>query len=182
MLQLSLMGDHDVSLINDKLQEFRVKFKGPKDTPFEGGTWKIHVELPDQYPYKSPSIGFENKIYHPNIDETSGSVCLDVINQTWSPMFDISNIFDTFLPQLLTYPNPSDPLNGDAASLMNLDKTAYENKIREYVKKYANDPNVKISDEDEADEDADDDEDEELSDVSSMDEDDDEDEDAMEDD
>ena len=29
----------------------------------------------------------------------AGSVCLDVINQTWSPMFDLVNVFETFLPQ-----------------------------------------------------------------------------------
>ena len=62
-----LMSDFEVSLVNDNMQEFYVNFKGPEDTAFMHGTWKIHVELPDQYPYKSPSIGFVNKIFHPNM-------------------------------------------------------------------------------------------------------------------
>jgi ubiquitin-conjugating enzyme E2 H len=60
----------------------------------------------------------------------SGSVCLDVINQTWSPMYDMLNIFEVFLPQLLRYPNPSDPLNGEAAALMMREPKAYEAKVK----------------------------------------------------
>ncbi|TKA67150.1 Ubiquitin-conjugating enzyme E2 8 [Cryomyces minteri] len=119
-----LMSDYEVTLVND-------------NTPFAGGLWKIHVELPDQYPYKSPSIGFKNRIFHPNIDELSGSVCLDVINQTWSPMYDMINIFEVFLPQLLRYPNPTDPLNGEAAALLMREPKSYDAKVKEYVTRYA---------------------------------------------
>ncbi|KAK9448965.1 ubiquitin-conjugating enzyme type E2 [Limtongia smithiae] len=132
-----LMSDYEVTLVNGNMQEFYVRFKGPEETPFQGGVWKVRVELQDQYPYKSPSIGFTNRIFHPNIDEQSGSVCLDVINQTWSPMFDMINIFEVFLPQLLRYPNAADPLNGEAAALFMRDVKAYNVKVKDYVNKYA---------------------------------------------
>ncbi|KAJ2078368.1 ubiquitin-conjugating enzyme E2 H, partial [Coemansia sp. S142-1] len=43
----------------------------------------------------------------------------------------------TFLPQLLRYPNPTDPLNGEAAALMMRDASGYETKVKEYVQRYA---------------------------------------------
>ncbi|CCX32200.1 Similar to Ubiquitin-conjugating enzyme E2 8; acc. no. Q9P7R4 [Pyronema omphalodes CBS 100304] len=112
-----------------------------------------------------------NRIFHPNIDELSGSVCLDVINQTWSPMYDMINIFEVFLPQLLRYPNPTDPLNGEAAALLMREPSLYETKVREYVQRYANSDTTANEGDGEDDED-------EMSDAGSYDEDDDEEEEA----
>ncbi|GAB2299534.1 Ubiquitin-conjugating enzyme E2 5 [Dionaea muscipula] len=142
-----MMSDYKVETVDDGVQEFYVEFHGPSGSPYHGGVWRMRVELPDAYPYKSPSIGFVNKIYHPNVDEMSGSVCLDVINQTWSPMFDLVNVFEVFLPQLLLYPNPSDPLNGEAAALMMRDQCTYEQRVKEYCERYAKPEHVGASSE-----------------------------------
>ena len=40
------------------------------------------------------------------------------------------NIFEVFLPQLLRYPNPNDPLNGEAAALMMRHPKEYEVKVK----------------------------------------------------
>ncbi|KAL8860528.1 MAG: hypothetical protein Q9178_003188 [Gyalolechia marmorata] len=52
-------------------------------------------------------------------------------------MFDMINIFEVFLPQLLRYPNPTDPLNGEAAAMLMRDPKTYDVKVKEYVTRYA---------------------------------------------
>ncbi len=47
---------------------------------------------------------------------------------------DLLNIFETFLPQLLLYPNPTDPLNGEAAALLMREPEAYSTKVKGWLK------------------------------------------------
>jgi ubiquitin-conjugating enzyme E2 H len=49
-------------------------------------------------------------------------------------MFDMINIFEVFLPQLLRYPNPTDPLNGEAAALLMREPKSYEAKVKGELK------------------------------------------------
>ena len=154
---------YEVTLLQG-LNDFAVKFSGPENTPYEGGVWKVRVILPEQYPFKPPSISFKNKMYHPNIDEVSGVVCLDVINTAWTALYDLKNIFECFLPQLLTYPNARDPLNGEAAGLYLTRPEDYKEKVEDNVKKFATeqvmdqDDNISISSESSLSEISDDDE------------------------
>ena len=43
---------------------------------------------------------------------------------------DLLNIFEVFLPQLLLYPNPADPLNGEAAAMLIREPEAYARRVR----------------------------------------------------
>lgn len=43
---------------------------------------------------------------------------------------ELLNVFETFLPQLLMYPNPADPLNGEAAALLMNTPEEYKARVR----------------------------------------------------
>ena len=60
-------------------------------------------------------------------------------------MYDLINIFDIFLPQLLLYPNPTDPLNPEAAQLQLRFEDKYKLKIKEYVQQYAQEKHVEFT-------------------------------------
>lgn len=104
------------------------KLDGPADTAYASMTFTVRISLPAEYPFKSPSVGFVQKVFHPNVDYHSGTICLNVLNQEWTPVYNLVAIMETLLPQLLTYPNPDDPLNEEAAKLLVDDVDAFRTR------------------------------------------------------
>lgn len=63
---------------------FHVVIAGPQDSPFEGGTFKLELFLPEEYPMAAPKVRFMTKIYHPNVDKL-GRICLDILKGRTHP-------------------------------------------------------------------------------------------------
>jgi ubiquitin-conjugating enzyme E2 D/E len=108
---------------------------GPTDSPFAGGVFKLEIHFSLDYPFKPPKIIFTTKIYHPNIS-TSGSICLDILKDQWSPALTIIKVLLSIC-SLLTDPNPKDPLVTDIANIYLQNKEEYNRIAREWTLKFA---------------------------------------------
>ena len=122
---------------NSNLTKWNGQIIGPVGSPYEGGIFQLTINYPAQYPFRSPDIKFTTPVYHPNINQ-SGSICLDILKDQWSPALTIDKVLLSIC-SLLTDPNPDDPLDASAAKLYKENKLSFEIKAREWTKKFAND-------------------------------------------
>ncbi|GMH16849.1 hypothetical protein Nepgr_018690 [Nepenthes gracilis] len=104
---------------------------GPDDTPWDGGTFKLTLQFSEDYPNKPPTVRFVSRMFHPNI-YADGSICLDILQNQWSPIYDVAAIL-TSIQSLLCDPNPNSPANSEAARLFSENKREYNRRVREIV-------------------------------------------------
>ncbi|KAH9784615.1 UBC core domain-containing protein [Citrus sinensis] len=104
---------------------------GPDDTPWDGGTFKLTLQFTEDYPNKPPTVRFVSRMFHPNI-YADGSICLDILQNQWSPIYDVAAIL-TSIQSLLCDPNPNSPANSEAARLFSENKREYNRRVREIV-------------------------------------------------
>ncbi|KAK4437091.1 Ubiquitin-conjugating enzyme E2 2 [Sesamum alatum] len=104
---------------------------GPDDTPWDGGTFKLTLQFTEDYPNKPPTVRFVSRMFHPNI-YADGSICLDILQNQWSPIYDVAAIL-TSIQSLLCDPNPNSPANSEAARMFSENKREYNRRVREIV-------------------------------------------------
>ena len=76
-------------------------------------------------------VKFITKMFHPNI-YADGAICLDILQNQWSPIYDISAIL-TSIQSLLTDPNPQSPANSEASKLYVENKGEYNRRVKAVV-------------------------------------------------
>ncbi|KCV69278.1 ubiquitin-conjugating enzyme E2 A [Fonticula alba] len=104
---------------------------GPESTPFEDGTFKLSMQFSEDYPNKPPVVKFVSQMFHPNV-YADGHLCLDILQNRWSPTYDVSAIL-TSIQSLLHDPNPNSPANPQAATLYREDIRSYNQRVRATV-------------------------------------------------
>ncbi|KAK9066356.1 hypothetical protein SSX86_013691 [Deinandra increscens subsp. villosa] len=109
---------------------------GPVGTPYEGGTFKIDIDLPDAYPFEPPRMKFATKVWHPNISSQSGAICLDILKDQWSPALTLKTALLS-IQALLSAPEPDDPQDAVVAQQYLKDYQVFASTARYWTESFA---------------------------------------------
>ncbi|KAH6919000.1 ubiquitin-conjugating enzyme [Coprinopsis sp. MPI-PUGE-AT-0042] len=127
--------DVTVQVDDDNLLEWKCSIKADSNSPYKGGTFKLDLVLPPNYPFKAPTVTFKTKIYHPGINE-EGAICVPVLRDEWKPTVSLSSVLCTIRDKL-NDPSPDDPFEPEIAGLLKNDKAKFLATAKDWTKKYA---------------------------------------------
>ncbi|KAA8652004.1 putative ubiquitin conjugating enzyme E2 [Aspergillus tanneri] len=114
----------------DDLTQLTALLAGPQGTPYAQGLWRLYLKMPEDYPKSPPKATFKTRIWHPNVEESTGTVCVDTLKRDWKQTLTLKDVLIT-ISCLLIYPNPNSALNSAAGSLLqeNYDAFARQAKL-----------------------------------------------------
>ena len=119
---------------------------------YRGGKFAFSFKVGPNYPHEPPKVKCETQVYHPNID-LEGNVCLNILREDWKPVLTVNSIIYglqyLFLVKycfifskcrifhyifLLQEPNPEDPLNKEAAEVLQNNRRLFESNVQKSLR------------------------------------------------
>lgn len=93
LLQHPISGITASPLTPTNLFLWTASMTGPPTSPYASGTFHLTLTFPPNYPFSPPTILFRTKIYHPNIDSSSGYVGLNILSdEAWTPALTVGAV------------------------------------------------------------------------------------------
>jgi ubiquitin-conjugating enzyme E2 S len=90
--------------------------EGPADTPYVGKYFLLRFSFGPDFPTTPPTAHFLTKVYHPNVDPTTGAICVNTLKRDWKPAHTLKHCL-AVIRCLLLEPFPESSLNEEAGKL-----------------------------------------------------------------
>lgn len=95
------------------LSEIMAEIEGPEQTPYHTRYFQLKLVLSADFPATPPRGYFLTKIYHPNVDPSTGAICVNTLKKDWTSTTSLSHVL-TVIRCLMIVPFPESSLNDEA--------------------------------------------------------------------
>lgn len=121
-------------LNEDNMFTWEGTIKGPKDTMWEGGVFKLYLQFSEHYNGQPPEIFFHTIPFHPNVDPDTGQVCADFLDDLscWKECYSIPYMLLS-LQMLLPNPVLENAVNASAARIFASSPSGFRQTVLDCV-------------------------------------------------
>lgn len=85
----------------ERIRDWIVLLHGPKDTPYENGTFQLEIRFGKSYPYHCPDITMVTRMYHLNFTMLlNGRMSLESIQGCWQEGWTIRTLLECIIKLL----------------------------------------------------------------------------------
>jgi ubiquitin-conjugating enzyme E2 S len=107
----------------------QAELEGPVGTPYEGKYFVLKLVFGHEFPAAPPRGFFLTKMYHPNVDMSSGAICVNTLKKDWTVQTTLSHVLNV-IRCLLIVPFPESSLNDEAGRLFMESYDEYSKRAR----------------------------------------------------
>ncbi|TDH71296.1 hypothetical protein CCR75_004648 [Bremia lactucae] len=100
--------------------------------PFANGDFTFLVDIPKTYPFHAPGVRCLTRVWHPNIDITTGKVMMPIIGKDWRPVLSINTVL-LGLQLIFLEPGIDHALNITAAEQLHQNPESFKKEMQQIL-------------------------------------------------